>query len=94
MPVRTYITVYIALMILLVLTVGAAFIDLGPLNLVVAMAIAITKAVLIVLFFMHIRYAGPLSRLFAVIGFFWLMILFVQTLTDYITRSWLTSPGH
>ena len=94
MPVRTYIMVYIALMILLALTVGAAFIDLGPLNLVVALAIAVTKAVLIVLFFMHIRYANPLSRLFAGIGFFWLLILFSQTLADYITRNWLTSPGH
>ena len=93
-PVRTYVTIYIALMILLVATVGVAFIDLGPLNLLVALAIAVTKAVLIVLFFMHIRYASGLSRLFAGIGFFWLLILFSQTLADYFTRSWLTSPGH
>jgi cytochrome c oxidase subunit 4 len=93
-PVRTYVTIYVILMVLLALTVGAAFIDLGPLNLLVALAIAVTKAVLIVLFFMHIRYASRLSMLFAGIGFFWLLILFSQTLTDYFTRGWLTSPGH
>ncbi len=94
LPVRTYVLVYVALMILLAATVGAAFVDLGPLNLVVSLLIAAAKAILIVLFFMHIRYSNRLTMLFAGIGFFWLIILFTQTLADYLTRNWLGIAGH
>ncbi len=85
-PVRTYVVIFVALMALLGVTVGAAFVDLGPLNLVAAMGIAIVKGALIVMFFMHVRQASRLTWIFAVAGFFWLAIMLVLTMTDYLTR--------
>ena len=76
-------------MILTALTVGVAFFDFGPLNNVVAMTIAVTKAVLVILFFMHVRYGTRLIWVVVVAGFFWLGILFVLTGTDYISRGWV-----
>ncbi len=75
-----------ALMSLLVITVGASFINLGPFNTAVAMLISALKASLILLFFMRLRHAGPLLRLFAGVGFFWLAIMLTLALSDYLTR--------
>jgi cytochrome c oxidase subunit 4 len=86
---RTYYLVFAALMVLLAATVAMAEIDLGPLNVLVAAAIATAKALLILLFFMHVRYSEPLTWLVAGAGFFWLAILFVLTISDYISRGWL-----
>jgi cytochrome c oxidase subunit 4 len=88
--VETLIAVFVALMALLGATVAVAEIDLGgPWNFAAATAIAATKAVLIVLFFMNIRYSGALARLVAAAGFFWLVILFALTFADYWTRGGL-----
>src|SRR5690606_18538110 len=86
---RVYYTVYAALIILMLLTVAAASIDLGGWNLLVALAIAVVKAVLVVLYFMHLRYSSRLTWLFAGAGFAWLFILLLYTLSDYFSRSWV-----
>ncbi|HVS66254.1 MAG TPA: cytochrome C oxidase subunit IV family protein [Thermoanaerobaculia bacterium] len=86
-PVRTYATILGALLVLTGVTVWVAFYDLGPLNDVVALGIAVIKATLVVLFFMHVKYAGRLVKLTVVGGFFWLLILFGLTVIDYVTRG-------
>jgi cytochrome c oxidase subunit IV len=86
----TYVIVFLALMVLLVLTVGASFwINLGHYNILVALTIAIVKALLVVLFFMHVKYASRLTKIFVAAAFLWLVILFALTFGDYATRSWL-----
>jgi cytochrome c oxidase subunit 4 len=84
---RVYYLVFAALLALLVVTVVMAEVELGAFNFFVAAAIATLKAVLIMLFFMHVRYSLPLTWLVAGAGFFWLGILFVLTLSDYLTRG-------
>src|SRR3954467_8453789 len=91
-PVRTYVLVALALLALAGATYGIAFIDLGVWNTAVALAIAVTKAVLVVLIFMHVRYKGGLSRVVILAGLFWLALLMTFTLTDLYTRQWLPSP--
>jgi len=86
-PVRTYATILGALLVLTGVTVWVAFYDLGPLSDVVALGIALTKATLVVLFFMHVKYAGRLVKLTVVGGLFWLLILFGLTVMDYVTRG-------
>jgi cytochrome c oxidase subunit 4 len=85
--VRTYLVVFAALLLLLVATVAVAEIDLGPFNFSLAVAIASMKALLILLYFMHVRYSTPLVWLVAGAGFFWLAILVGLTLSDYFTRD-------
>ena len=84
--IATYLKVFAALFVLLVLTVLVAQLHLGILNTPIAMLIALVKATLIVLVFMHVRYAPPLVRVFAVGGFLWLTIMFVLTFSDVLTR--------
>ena len=74
------------LLALLLLTVAAAYLHFGPLNTAVAMLISVAKASLIVLFFMHMRRADPLLRLFVFAGFFWLGLLLTLTLADFLSR--------
>lgn len=88
----TYYKVFAALMILALATTGIAFLDLGPFNTVVAMGIATIKAILVVLFFMHVRYQRRLTAVFAMAGFCWLLILLVLTASDYFTRGWMPAP--
>ena len=85
---RTYLINGAALLGFLALTIAAAYVNLGPFNTVVAMAISLAKGALILLFFMHLRYAKPLMWVFASAGFFWLGIMFVLALSDYLTRGW------
>jgi cytochrome c oxidase subunit IV len=85
-PRSLYFTIFVFLGVLLVVTVLAAEFDLGYLNTPIAMVIALTKAVLIVLFFMHVRYASPLVQVFAAAGFVWLLIMFILTFADVLTR--------
>ena len=88
---RTYYIVFAALMALLVVTVGAAFIPWGSrIGIVVAMAVAIVKAVLVVMYFMHVKGSSGLTKVFVVAGLAWLAILMGITLADYHTRHWLT----
>jgi cytochrome c oxidase subunit IV len=85
--VRAYLVVFIALLALTATTTVVAFIDLGaPWNTAVALAIAIVKALLVILFFMHVLHSRPLTWVFVGAGFFWLTILFTFTLADYATR--------
>ena len=79
-------------MVLTVITVGVAFINLGVLNFPVALAIAVTKATLVILFFMHAKYSSRLTKLVVGGAFFFLGILLTLTLTDYLSRGWHTSP--
>lgn len=92
-PKRTYYTIFALLMGLTVVTVFAAFTHLGIFNFPVAIGIAITKATLVILFFMHAKYSSRLTKLFVGMSFFFLMILFTLTLTDYLSRGLKTYPG-
>ena len=85
-PLSTYFKVFGALVALLVLTVLAAEVHLGYLNTPIAMMIGLAKAILIVLFFMHVRYSPPIVRVFAAAGFLWLGIMFMLTFADVLTR--------
>jgi cytochrome c oxidase subunit 4 len=83
---KVYYRVFAALVGLLVLTVAATAIEGALLSLVVAMTIAVSKALLIMLYFMHLRYSRPLTQIFAVAGFCWLAILLIIGSADYLTR--------
>ena len=89
-PTTTYFTVFGTLMVLTAVTVAAAFTDLGALNFPVALAIAITKATVVVLFFMHVKYSTRLTWVVVAGSVFWLGILLALTLSDYLTRAWAT----
>jgi cytochrome c oxidase subunit 4 len=93
MPVRTNIAVFVALLVLLVMTVVAARMPLGALHVPIAMTIATIKAVLIVLFFMHLLHSHRLMMIVSVASFFWLAIMVALTLNDYLTRGVLQIPG-
>ena len=86
-PKSVYYTIFLALMVLTGVTVGAAFIDLGPLNFPVALAIAMFKATLVVLFFMHVKYSSHLTKLVVVTSLFFLLILLAETMMDYASRG-------
>jgi cytochrome c oxidase subunit 4 len=90
---KSYVIVYLALLILLTLTIVADQFALGVFNTVIAISIAAIKMLLIMLFFMHLRSSGRLTWIVAGAAFFWLSILFGLTLTDLLTRSWLVAPG-
>ena len=85
---RIYLGIILTLMALTGLTIWVATVDLGPLNVVLALVIATLKATLVVLYFMHARYSPGRTKLVIVAGLFWLAILLVMTLADYLTRSW------
>ncbi len=91
---RTYLIVALALVALTLGTIGASYLDLGRWHPVVALAFAATKATLVVLFFMHARYSGPLTRVVIVVALVWFGILLLGTVDDYVTRTWLALPGH
>jgi len=84
----TYIMVFGALLLGTAITVAAAYIDLGILNPVVALAIACTKAVIVILFFMHVKYQSNLVKMTVGAGFFTFLALITMTLTDYMSRAW------
>lgn len=89
---KIYHSVFAALMVLLVMTVSVAYIHLGKLNLIAALTIAVIKAVLIILYFMHVRYSPRLIWIFVGAGFFWLGIMFALSMGDFMTRAWLSVP--
>jgi cytochrome c oxidase subunit 4 len=86
--VGTYIGIFVLLLVLTGMTVLAAGLDLGPFNTAVALLIATTKATLVVLFFMHVKYSSRLTQLFVIAGLIWLGILIFITMTDFTSRSW------
>ena len=90
LPKRTYYIIFGILMLCTYLTVQIARMDLGAMNVVAALTIAVFKAVLVVLFFMHVRYSTRLTWAVVLGSVFWLGILLALTLTDYVTRVWRT----
>lgn len=90
---KIYFVIFFALIALTGLTTVVAFVDLGPLNTVAALAIAVLKATLVVLFFMHMKYNPPLTRIVVVAAFVWLAILLTLTMGDFATRGWTGVPS-
>ena len=91
--IRMYLLVFGSLLIFTALTVFAAGLELGAMNTPVALAIAITKGLLVILFFMGVRWNTPLTKTVAISGFIWLLILFAMGMNDYLTRGWLGVAG-
>jgi cytochrome c oxidase subunit IV len=87
-PIKTYMIVLVALLVLTATTCAVSFIDMGKINAVVAVAIAFAKASLVALIFMHLRYSRRLMWVVAAAGLFWLGILIALTMGDYLTRGW------
>lgn len=88
-PVSVYITIFLSLMVLTALTVFASTKDFGPGNTIIAVSIAVLKATLVILFFMHVRYNDNIVRIAVFAGFLWLGVMIVLTLSDYVARGWL-----
>ncbi len=87
-PRKTYFFVYLSLLLLLVATVGVAYVEFGTFNLVLALLIAFIKAALVVLFFMHVLYSSQLTKVFVLTGILFLILLAGLTMADYLTRTW------
>jgi len=88
-----YYAVFAALLVMTTITVLVARIDLGPLNAVVALVIAVFKATLVVLFFMHVRYSSRLTRVVVASGMLWLVIMIAFMMSDYLTRPGWPTPA-
>ena len=91
--VMTYLLVFLALAVATVITTLVAFVDLGAFSVVVALAIAICKMLLVVLFFMHVRHSTKLTKLVLLGGVLWFLILMGMTYTDFASRTWMGVPG-
>ena len=86
-PPRVYVGIFLSLMVLTAATVFAAYVNLGPFNIVIALVIASLKATLVVLYFMHARYSPKRTQLVIICAVFWLAIMLALTLSDYVTRD-------
>lgn len=86
-PKGVYYAIFTTLMVLTGVTVGVAYVDLGAFNPVVALGIAIFKATLVILYFMHVKYSSRLTKLTVATALFFLVILLGETLMDYATRG-------
>ena len=93
-PKKLYVLVFAALIVLTGLTTGVAFINLGKWNTVAALVIAVCKASLVVLFFMHLRWSSNLLRIVVVSSLLWLAILIGLTISDVFTRDWTPVPSN
>lgn len=89
----TYYKVFAALIVLTVVTALIAYVDLGRLNVAVALAIAVVKMLIVALYFMHVRYSSMLTRLVVAGGLVWFGVLVLLSLSDYLTRGLLAVPG-
>lgn len=92
-PKSVYYSIFGALMVLTGATVAAAFVNMGNLNFPVALGIATLKATLVVLYFMHVKYSSHMTKLLVVTGLFFLGLLMMETMVDYVTRGWLPGGG-
>ena len=92
-PTLTYVAVFVGLLVLTFVTYWVATIDLGWLNTPVALAVALFKASLVIIYFMGVRYNTPLTKVVVLAGFFWLLIMFSLTMADYVSRPWIGVPG-
>jgi cytochrome c oxidase subunit 4 len=90
---RIYYTVFLLLLVLTAITVGVAYVDLGMLNNFVMLGIATTKATLVILYFMHVRYSPRLTWIVVASGFFWLGAMITFTVADPLSRGWLLAVG-
>jgi cytochrome c oxidase subunit IV len=90
LPKRVYYTIFAILMFCTYLTVQIAFFDLGVLNTIAALGIAVFKATLVALFFMHLKYSPRLTWAVVLGSIFWFGILIALTMSDYLTRAWRT----
>jgi cytochrome c oxidase subunit IV len=91
--VKSYVGIFLALMVLTTITVLVAYVNLGQFNKVIALGIASIKATLVILYFMHVKYSSRLTKLVVVSGFFFLAILLGLTMTDYGSRAWVQWPA-
>jgi cytochrome c oxidase subunit IV len=91
LPKNLYFVIFGALMVLTALTVGLSFVNLGQMNIVVALTVAIIKASLVVMFFMHLKYESHLTKVVLGAGLFWLVLL-LGIIMDYVTRGWMYMP--
>ncbi len=89
-PIRIYAMIFVALLLLTAATCAISFINLGRMNAVAALVIAFGKALLVALFFMHLRYSRRLTQIVVAAGLFWLSIMIALTMSDFLTRGWLT----
>ena len=85
---RVYLVIVLALLVLTATTVGASYVEMGVLNPIVALGIAAIKMILVVLFFMHVKYSSKLTQLTVGAGIFTFIVLVGMTLADYMTRAW------
>jgi cytochrome c oxidase subunit 4 len=94
--IKSFVAVWAALLVLTAITVGVATLDLGPFNPIVALGIATVKALLVLLFFMELRYSTALTKVAVVAAVFFLMLLVGLSLSDYLTRGWSSyiNPFH
>jgi len=88
-PFKIYTVIFAMLLMLTLITVDVATYNFGLMNIYIALAVATVKATLVILYFMHVKYAPPLVGVFAAAGFIWLAILLTFTLSDFLTRSWI-----
>ena len=86
---RSYLVIWVILICMTALTAGLSYVDLGKASIVVALTIATFKGSLVMLYFMEARYiSAKTTAVVIVAGFFWLLILLVQSMSDYATRAW------
>jgi cytochrome c oxidase subunit 4 len=90
-PRKIYVLIWASLMLLLLLTWGVAQFNLGEFNVIAALTIAVTKMLLVILYFMHIRYSPRRTWIFVAAGFIWLLIMIDLVLGDYLTREMVRS---
>ena len=90
--VKSYVGIFLLLMVLTTVTVLVAYVNLGQLNKVVALGIATLKATLVILYFMHVKYSSRLTKVVIMSGFFFLIILLALTMVDYGSREWTPVP--
>jgi cytochrome c oxidase subunit 4 len=88
-PFKIYAVIFATLLLLTLVTVDVATYKFGMLSIYIALAVATTKATLVILYFMHVRYAPALVAVFAAAGFVWLLLLLTFTLSDFLTRGWI-----
>jgi cytochrome c oxidase subunit 4 len=93
-PLGIYVGIWATLMFLTALTVFVSFIELHDWNIVLALVIATIKGTLVMLFFMHLFYSSKLTKVTVIAAIFFLFLLLALSMTDYLTRSWLTYPSH
>jgi cytochrome c oxidase subunit 4 len=92
-PKRVYFLVFITLIVMTWVTAFVSTIDLGRLNVFVALSIAIFKASLVILFFMHVKYGTKLTKMIVLAGLYWLLLLLFIAMADLWTRGWMGVPG-